>query len=242
MMQSSHYNRSQQVNEHDAPTEPLQLQDLAFFPNMQPPDRNVHPSQYPPQPFPGPYGQSAPAQPPYIAPTGASANQYTYGPTSAPGYQQVPPGQYGQGGVMPSPYNAQGNSYPFLPPSPYAGSMQNAGGVAQQQRAQGTLRIYWWQGIPALIGFFAVLLQLLLLVRFAVRALQLGADFPWVGIVSTISDVFISPFRMLWTEFVPIQNMIPTNVEVYTLVAILIYGVGSRLLVRLLKALLRTPR
>ncbi len=89
---------------------------------------------------------------------------------------------------------------------------------------------------PALVGLFFVLVQLLLLVRFVLRLLNFPGNVSWIGIIYAISGVFVLPFRLLLEN---INFPIPNTLEIYTLIAILVYGLLSRLIVRLLKAILR---
>ena len=89
--------------------------------------------------------------------------------------------------------------------------------------------------LPLLVGIFFVAVQLLLLVRFVLKLFVISGDTAWVAIVYTISSLFVLPFRLL------LQNIalpIPTSFELYTLLAVLIYGLLSRILVHLLKAVL----
>ncbi len=90
--------------------------------------------------------------------------------------------------------------------------------------------------LPLLVGIFFVLVQLLLLTRFVLVLLAFPASTTWVGTIYTFSSIFVLPFRLLLQSFAP---ALPSSVELYTLLAILIYGLLSRILVRFLKALLR---
>ena len=90
---------------------------------------------------------------------------------------------------------------------------------------------------PALVGFFLVIVQLLLLVRFVLKFVGAPADTLWVSTIYTISGVFVLPLRLLF-ELVVLP--IHPDVELYTLLAILVYGLLSRILVRFLKALLHS--
>lgn len=85
------------------------------------------------------------------------------------------------------------------------------------------------------MGVFFVGIQLLLLVRFVLKLIGLSTSMTWGGVVDVICGVFVLPFRLL------LQNIavpISTAFEMYTLLAILAYGLLSRLLVRFLRALL----
>lgn len=141
----------------------------------------------------------------------------------------------------PNPPASVGGSYPYLPPKPSVQSGQRpAGGVPPQAEALLTPK----QGkntrrklVPSAVGMCFVAIQMLLLVRFFLKLLQSSADNSWVGVVYDISNVFVLPFRLLFLQYsVPLFG----TLEVYTLLAVLIYGVVSRIIVRSLKMLLKT--
>jgi hypothetical protein len=81
---------------------------------------------------------------------------------------------------------------------------------------------------------------MLLIVRFGISFLNLSPASAWVSVASGVSAIFVLPFQVLWSQIPLIGSLVPTNIEVYTLVAILIYGVLSRLLVGILKVLLKS--
>jgi hypothetical protein len=122
------------------------------------------------------------------------------------------------------------------PPATQQGTPQEngekikSGGAGKQTRSRRSLR-------PLLPGFFFITVQILLLLRFFLKITGLMADQWWVGVVMGVSEVFVSPFRALLLQ-VPLQ--LPAQVEVYTLLAVIVYGLISRLLVRLLKIILRS--
>jgi hypothetical protein len=70
--------------------------------------------------------------------------------------------------------------------------------------------------------------------------LSLSPAITWVSVVSGVSAIFVLPFQVLWFQIPLVSSLVPTNIEVYTLVAILVYGVLSRLLVGILKVLLKS--
>ena len=88
---------------------------------------------------------------------------------------------------------------------------------------------------PLSVGLFFVTVQLLLLVRFVLKLFALAESTAWIGLIYTISGIFVLPFRLLLQNILPFSQVL----EIYTLLAILVYGLLSRLLVRLLKAVLR---
>jgi len=152
-----------------------------------------------------------PAQYPYLPPAQVKKNGHA--------------GQRPPGGAPPSPASSASPTsaaspvYPVLPARPAK--------QAQPKRSP----------LPTLVGTFFVMVQLLLLVRFLLKLLNMPGNSGWVSIVYTVSGLFVFPFRLL------LQNMalsLPVSVEVFTLLAILVYGLFSRILVRFLKALLNS--
>ena len=88
--------------------------------------------------------------------------------------------------------------------------------------------------LPTAVGMFFVAVQLLLLVSFVVRAIQASSSNVWVSLLYGLSSVFVFPFRLLFAQ---LSLPVPVGIQLYTLLAILVYGVLSRFLVRLLKLL-----
>jgi hypothetical protein len=201
--------RSDDIDEHDQPTEPalpVVLPPISptipygvptvaneYIPAPQPHDR----------PFPyqdGPYGNpsyAAPATPvyPVLPPTSSMENDRRPPGGAAPGY-------------------------------PVGSDRGNASTPTSRTRRS---------SLPLLVGIFFVLVQLLLLTRFVLTLLAFPASTTWVGTIYTFSSIFVLPFRLFLQNFAPV---LPSSIELYTLLAILIYGLLSRILVRFLKALL----
>ncbi len=127
--------------------------------------------------------------------------------------------------LPPAPAQADGlpSVYPYLPERPGQRPATPSSASKGQKRSV----------IPHLVGLCFVAVQLLLLVRFVLKIIALSADTTWVGLIYLISNLFIWPFTWL---FQSIQLPITINIEFYTLLAILVYGLISRLLVKLLKA------
>jgi hypothetical protein len=179
--QDSHFD---EIDEHDAPTEPMMPIAIAPFLRTQAGSTDQ------------------PAQYPYLPPAQVKRNGHG---------RQRPPG-----GAPPS---AASPVYPVLAARP----------AKQAQPKRST--------IPTFVGTFFVIVQLLLLMRFLLKLMSMPGNGGWVSIVYTISGLFVFPFRLL------LQNMalsLPVSVEVFTLLAILVYGLFSRILVRFLKALLNS--
>lgn len=213
------------VDEHNQPTEPM--------------PRFVLPA-YPP-----PIMQ---ASSPFAEPTISTVPQ-----APAPPLQQVPllpdvpspqqvlqpqqPLQYPQPMQAYNPYpnnpTFAGGASPVLSVLP----VQPQGTQAQQKKKDNKKQLRPRQ--PLYVGFFFVAVQFLLLARFVMNLFNLPTDNVWRAIVFTFSDVFLWPFSLLFR-----QMPLPATVgpELYTLLAVLIYGIASRILVRLLKTLLHTQQ
>lgn len=88
--------------------------------------------------------------------------------------------------------------------------------------------------LPTAVGMFFVVVQLLLLVCFVLRVIQVSASNVWVNLLYGLSSVFVFPFKLLFAQ---LSLPIPVGIQLYTLLAILVYGVISRFLVRLLKVI-----
>lgn len=131
--------------------------------------------------------------------------------------------------------------YPVLPPASTIQQGYRPAGSATPlppQKSMGSVRS-GRSPIPLSVGMFFVAVQFLLLISFIARINGLAASQQWLGIIYGISSIFLLPFRLLF-EHVILPFSLTIGVEVYTLLAILVYGLLSRLLVRLLKVLLRS--
>lgn len=95
--------------------------------------------------------------------------------------------------------------------------------------------------IPNLVGACFVVIQMLLLVRVLLLLFNVSSASPLAEVCYAASGVFALPFRTLFEHIQPIAHL-GSGVIAYLapLVAILVYGVISRILVRFLKALLNS--
>jgi|GEM_PF-6937238 len=84
-------------------------------------------------------------------------------------------------------------------------------------------------------GIFFVAVQTLLLVRFLLHSVLPVPNAGWINVVNTISGIFDFPFHLL---FLWLALPIPGVIELYTLLAIFCYGILSRLVARLYKAVI----
>ena len=131
--------------------------------------------------------------------------------------------------------------YPVLPSTPartsYGGWPTNVAWHSGSAKKQPTRRR---RLLPACVGLFFLCVQLLLIVSLGGRFLGLSREVPWVAFVIELIVVFVSPLQLLWIQ-IPLASMLPpVKMEVYTMVAILAYGVLSRLLVGILKVILKS--
>jgi hypothetical protein len=155
-------------------------------------------------------------------------------PSPTPADQAAPyqPGQPQQ--LAPSPQQP----YPYVPPpTTQQGPAQENGEKIKSLNPGKQTRSSRRSLKPLLPGFFFIAIQTLLLLRFFLKITGLMADQWWVGVVMGVSEVFVSPFRALWLQ---VSLQLPAQVEVYTLLAVIVYGLISRLLVRLLKTILKS--
>ncbi|MDQ2715526.1 MAG: hypothetical protein M3Z08_11515 [Chloroflexota bacterium] len=121
--------------------------------------------------------------------------------------------------------------YPVLPPLPVTGARDRPAGGAGPVRITQPHR----SAVPMLVGLFFLAVQILLLVRFILDVLGLQRTALWMNVVYEVSSAFLLPFRLLLQS---VTLPFSIGVGLYTVLAILIYGLFSRILVRLLKAFL----
>jgi hypothetical protein len=158
-------------------------------------------------------------------------------PPDTPPIAMVRPGSQQQVPAQPPLIGA----YPFLPPVPMRQNEKAASPVGsitpQNDRTsiaggRKTQRLF-----PALVGLCFVILQVLLLANFALMMFGKWDNMFWVNVLYLVSDIFIWPVQAL-VHLLPAQISIST--QIVTLLAILLYGMISRIVVRCLKLLLRT--
>lgn len=143
---------------------------------------------------------------------------------------------YPQGYTPGSPY-AQPPVYPVLPPpvlpKKYRG--RPPGGYQPLY-----IRKRHRSPVPGLVGLCLMFVQLALLVRVVCLFLGVTATTYWLNVFFVASDVLVEPVRWLATS-VNVAPLAGTPLLIYLefLLAILAYGVFSRLLVGFLKALFR---
>ncbi|GCF07857.1 hypothetical protein [Dictyobacter arantiisoli] len=128
-------------------------------------------------------------------------------------------------------------NYPILPTFPTGDENEN---IQEQEKSsviwQLGLHIYVLKMLPLGVGCCFVALQLVLVTRFICKALLIDSAIPWINSVYGLSEIALLPFRALLPS---LDQAFFLRVEPYTIVAIVCYGLCSRLLVRLLKMLIR---
>jgi len=211
------------MDEHNQPTEPVPHYPDPAFPTLPGPDSPyqslVLPApQQQEQPFPQQYvGNVLPPQsyqPQYIP----GAPPIPYAPVPAPLFgrrkgrkQRWQPGQPG----------APIASVP-IPPAPAP--------VDKRQR-----RMARKSPIPALIGLFFVFVQLVLVARLVLKIVNPPQTTVWIDIIYALSSLFLLPALALMQQ---VKLPFTVGIELYTLPAILLYGVFSRILVKMLRVFL----
>ncbi|HET7640608.1 MAG TPA: hypothetical protein VFK47_17995 [Ktedonobacteraceae bacterium] len=136
--------------------------------------------------------------------------------------------------------------YPVLPPAPPESSKGRPPGGAPPLILPGKPEAFAPRkprrsSFPVLVGLFFVAVELFLLLRLVVQIIGLTDNSVWVGLVNTISTVFLLPFLLL-LENVKIPLIYGTELysELLIVFALFVYGLLSRVLVRFLKALLNS--
>ncbi|GER86710.1 hypothetical protein KDW_08720 [Dictyobacter vulcani] len=90
--------------------------------------------------------------------------------------------------------------------------------------------------VPLGIGMCFVGLQLLLLLRFTLKIWHSATTLVWVNGVYASSELALLPFHILLP---PLHQELFMYVEPYTLLAVIVYGICSRILVHLLKIIVK---
>jgi hypothetical protein len=133
-------------------------------------------------------------------------------------------------------------AYPFLPVSPVRQNSQAEGGMtvpAKDVRVSVAARRRVRKVFPALVGLCFVLVQVLVLVSFVCKVVGQWDSVLWVNVLYVISDVLVWPVQTLVHQL-PAPMVIPE--QIFMLLAILIYGIVSRIVVRGLKLLLQAQK
>jgi hypothetical protein len=92
---------------------------------------------------------------------------------------------------------------------------------------------------PTLVGLCFVLVQVVLLARALCLLFSVQATSVWLALLFAASDLFVEPLRLLVAKLnITLLAGTQTLTILEFLVAALAYGILSRILVRMLKALL----
>lgn len=211
-------NGTEEIDEHAAPTEPLPENDVSSF--VLGLANGEASADEPTLPI------SAPNEQPF-------PQQYEYYPAS----QQALP--Y-------SPQPPQGNTYPYFPPAPIEQQKKKRRERADAESFDptGTNKpaspvVVKRHVVPVVVGLCFVAVQLLLLIRFVLSTLDFITMQPLGPVIYVLSEVFVWPFQTFWQQ-VPLQ--LPARVELYTLLAVVVYGLVSRILVHLVKGVLKSVK
>jgi hypothetical protein len=134
--------------------------------------------------------------------------------------------------------------YPVLPPVPaqsFKGRPPGGAlpGIPPRVADKPAPRKPHRSSFPVLVGFFFVIVEILLLLRLLFLLSGTQDNNVWVGLVNTLSGIFVLPFRML-LENVKIPLLYGSELynDLLIVVALLMYVILSRILVRFLKAVL----
>lgn len=122
--------------------------------------------------------------------------------------------------------------YPYEPPNSTTQKGEKLPVEATPPRRQSKL-------IPLSVGMCFVIVQLLLVLRLVQQIISGFLPNTWLNTVQGVSDLFVLPFYVLLQKLLPSLSL---NAWLYTVLAIvlaiIVYGLVSRLIVHLLKILL----
>ncbi len=201
-----------QIDEHDEPTEPMRRSDVTAFAATLPDGTRI---------------QDIEAVPSPRSSTQPFPHQYVQTPLVV--------------STSPAPLPVTPNVYSYPPPTPVggAGSRPSDEMLVQPEniKAPTHQRNVVKRLFPLAVGMCFVVVQLLLLIRFSLKLLNISAGVALIEAIYNVSNVFVQPFRLLLLQ---LSVSVLFTAEIYTLLAILCYGLISRILVRMLKFLLKT--
>lgn len=136
--------------------------------------------------------------------------------------------------------------YPVLPPAPRESRNGRPAGGAQPYIHPGKAEAFAPRQLrnssfPVLVGLFFVAVESFLLLHLVFVLVGLTDNNGWVGLVNTISTIFLLPFLLL-LENVKIPLLYGTELysDLLIVFALFVYGLLSRILVRFLKAVLNS--
>ena len=159
--------------------------------------------------------------------SGAQWQAYQPYPSSSPSYATATPAQVYPYPPVPSQQAQQPHEPTWLQPKVGQQLTPVARSISSMSRAL---------PVPLLVGLCFVAIQLILVARLVVLFIPNSTMYTWSATIIAFGDLCAEPF------FALIQQAAlpsPVNTAVATLMAIIAYGIISRMLVRLLKLLLR---
>jgi hypothetical protein len=189
-------------------------------------DEHNQPTEPMPRIIPSPFPQGDDAQVPVPQP-----------------FERPFPNQDGYKNALPGVDNRSpgASSYPYLPPGPEMRRQGRPPGGATSLWPGDAVKPVQARGrrspLPIFVGMFFIAVQLLLLARFVLKLIHWPGSTTWAGTIYSVSNVFVLPFHLL-LQNVALPAIFLNTIEIYTLLAILTYWLLSRILVRLLKAIL----
>ncbi|SRR6266516_4793969 len=203
-------NRFEQMNDYEQPTEPMSQVILSPHSSTIPvPEPSIDEKD-----LPAPQLDERP-----FPKQSANSVDAFQGPPAPPMYPVLPP-------VPAQGFNGRppGGALPGIPPR-----------VADKPAPRKPHR----SSFPVFVGFFFVIVEILLLLRLLFLLSGTQDSNVWVGLVNTLSGIFVLPFRML-LENVKIPLLYGSQLynDLLIVFALLMYVILSRILVRFLKAVL----
>jgi YggT family protein len=131
-------------------------------------------------------------------------------------------------------------AYPFLPPPPArkkAGVNEFSPLQPANADAPTRARVKRRRLFPLFVGLIFVAVQMVLLVRILLQLIGIWDGVSWVNTFYALTSVLIWPVQILLQQ---IHLPLTSSIEISTLLAILLYGMLSRILVRVLKLIFRS--
>jgi hypothetical protein len=184
--------------------------------------------------------------PPYSAPTFQTGALTDRRDVPAPQLDERPFPKSGAHPVEISRSPATPPMYQVLPPtSPESHNSRPPGGVTPYEhpgKPDAFVRHHTRRNsFPALVGLFFLVVELVLLLRLLFLLFGAQTSNVWVAFVYTVSTFFLLPFFLLLENVkIPLLNGTELYSDLLIVCAIFVYGLLSRILVRLFKALLNS--
>jgi hypothetical protein len=185
-------------------------------------------------------------RPPHLAPTFQTSASNDRNIIPAPQMDERPFPKSGVNPIEVSRTPAAPPVYPVLPPAPPESRHSRPPGGAPPYAHPGKPDAFVQRqprrnSFPALVGIFFLVVELLLLLRLLFLLFGAPVSNVWVAFVHTVSTFFLLPFYFLLENVkIPLLNGTELYSDLLIVCAIFVYGLLSRILVRFLKALLKS--